>query len=246
MKKLSLEQILLKGRECFERREFKKALYFLNEVIDSDSNNTEGYFLMANIFHMQGQIGKAIKAFQKVLELDPNHTDASISLSVLLNDIGRYEEAQKIFNAANAKVKNTTQGIEDTHINKKFSSKHHELAELYFSYQRYDEALFEYNKASGLDPDNLEVRIKISKTYAKKGFISKAFEELKKLKNEYPGYVPARMALGLLFYGNGNILEAQNEWQNVLSLNPANEEAKMYLGLSSGATETSLEAVQSL
>ncbi len=241
MNQHSIEQILQKGRESFERREFKKAIYLLNEVVESDPYKTDAYFLLANIFHMQGQIGKAIKAFHKVLELDANHTDASISLSVLLNDIGRYEEAQKIFESANEKVKNTTQGVEDIHVNKKFASKHHELAELYFSYQRYEEALFEYNKSSGLDPDNLEIRIKIAKTYAKKGFVSKAFEELKKVKNEYPGYVPARMALGLLYYGNGNILEAQNEWQNTLALNPANEEAKMYLNLSQEATETSLE-----
>ena len=58
-----------------------------------------------------------------------------------------------------------------------------------------------------LDPDNLELRIKIAKTYTKKGFTSKAFEELKRLKNEQPGYMPARIALGLLYYGNGNIIE---------------------------------------
>ena len=189
---------------------------------------------------MKGEIGKAIKAFQKTLELDSNNIDASISLSVLLNDIGRYEEAQKVFDKANKKVKSTNIGIEDSHINNKFSQKHYELAELYFSYQRYDEALFEYNKAIGLAPNNLELRIKLAKVYSKKGFISKAFEELKKVKAEYPGYVPARMALGLLYYGNGDVLEAQNEWQNVLALSPVNEEAKMYLNLAREATETSL------
>jgi tetratricopeptide (TPR) repeat protein len=111
---------------------------------------------------------------------------------------------------------------------------------MYASYGRYDEALFEYNKAASLDVDNLEIRIKIAKNYTKKGFISKALDELKRLKNENPGYMPGRIALGLLYYGNGNIIEAQAEWQNVLSREPGHPEASMYVNLSRGATETTV------
>ena len=74
--------------------------------------------------------------------------------------------------------------IEDVHINKKFSVKHFELAELYLTYNRFDEALFEYKKSSALDPENLDIKLKMAKVLAKKGFISKAIDELKKLKNE--------------------------------------------------------------
>ena len=212
----------------------------LEEVIALNPKHSEAYFYMGNIFHIQGQLGKAIKAFNKVLELDPNHTDASISLSVILNDIGRYEEAQKIFDAANEKVKNKDFGIQDPHLNKKFALKHFELAEMYFSYGRMEEALFEYNKSYGLDPDNLEIRIKIAKVYSKKGYFSKAFEELRKLKSESPNYIPARIALGLLHYGKGNAIEAQSEWQAALHKDPENPELQMYLSLSNNATETNL------
>ncbi|MBL7664167.1 MAG: tetratricopeptide repeat protein [Bacteriovoracaceae bacterium] len=240
MNQQELNRLFNNGKLCFEQQEYRKAQMIFNEIIENDENKTEAFFYLANIFHIKGELGKAIKAFQKVLTLDPNYTDAAISLSVLLNDIGRYEEARSIFDSANEKVKKTTQGIEDSHINKKFAIKHEELAELYLSYNRYDEAVFEFNKAIGLNPENLELRIKLAKVYSKKGFVSKATEELKKLKNEYPGYIPCRIALGLLQYGNGNILEAHTEWQNVLSIEPKNEEAKMYLNLSKDAQETNL------
>lgn len=233
-------KLLNKAKELFANNILKDSLVLLEDVVEINANNTEAYFYMGNIFHIKGQLGKAIKAFNKVLELDPSHTDASISLSVILNDIGHYEEAQKIFDKANKHVKQESQGIDDPHLNKKFSLKHYEIGEMYFAYNRYDEALFEYNKAIGLDPDNLEIRIKIAKVYSKKGYISKSFDELKKLKREYPGYIPARIALGLLYYGNGNIIEAQSEWQNALSKDPKNSELSMYLNLSKGATETSL------
>ena len=130
--------------------------------------------------------------------------------------------------------------MEDKHINKKFASKHYEIADLYLSYNRYDEALFEYNKVIALDSENLEAKIKIAKVYAKKGFIAKAIEELRTLKNEEPNYAPARIALGVIHYGNGNVLEAQTEWEKVLLKDPFHSEASRYLNLSRTATDTSL------
>lgn len=233
-------EIFNKAKESFQANQLKTSLELLEEVINLNSNHTEAYFLSGNIFHIKGQLGKAIKAFKKVLELDSNHTDAAISLSVIYNDIGKYEEAKAIFDNANKRVKSEPTGVNDSHLNKKFSQKHFELAEMYYSYNRFDEALFEYNKATGLDPDNLSIRIKVAKVYSKKGYISRAIEELKKLKSEYPDYISARVALGLLYYGNGNILEAQTEWQNALAKDPKNEEIQMYLNLSQSATETRL------
>lgn len=241
MESVKFNDLLKKAKDAFQRNDLKTASLLLNEVIEQNPNSTEGFFHLANVFHVRGELGKAIKAFQRVLELDPHHTDAAISLSVIYNDIGKYEEAKSIFEKANNQVKNTQgQGLADPHLNKKFSLKHYELAEMYASYGRYDEALFEYNKAATLDSDNLEIRIKIAKNYTKKGFTSKAFDELKRLKNEHPGYMPARIALGLLYYGNGNIIEAQAEWQNVLSREPNHPEASMYVNLSRGATETTV------
>lgn len=241
MENVKLSDLLKKAKEAFQKNDLKTASLFLNEIIEQNPNATEAFFYLANVFHVRGELGKAIKAFQRVLELDPHHTDAAISLSVIYNDIGKYEEAKAIFEKANNQVKNNqSQGVSDPHLNKKFSLKHYEIAEMYASYGRADEALFEYNKAATLDPDNLEIRIKIAKTYTKKGFTSKAFDELKRLKNEQPGYMPARIAMGLLYYGNGNIIEAQAEWQNVLSREPAHPEATMYMQLSRSATETNI------
>jgi tetratricopeptide (TPR) repeat protein len=234
-------ELINKAKDFFNKRDYKNSLTVLNEIIETEDKNSEAFFLMGNIFHMKGQIGKAIKAFNKVVEIDPKHTEAAISLSVLYNDIGKYEKAKTIFDKANDNVKKDTESFQDPHINKKFSLKHFELAEMYFSYNRYEEAIFEYDKAIGLDPGNLEIRIKVAKVYSKKGFKSKSMEVLRKLKSENPSYLPARIALGLLYFGNGNVLEAQSEWYNVLNMDPNNQEAKMYLDLSNkSATETKL------
>lgn len=211
-------------------------------MININPKSSESYFSIGNIFHIQGQLGKAVKAFNQALVIDPDHTDAAICLSVILNDIGRYDDAKKIFDRANSRIKNAEVGVEDPHINKKFSAKHFEVAEMYFSYSRYDEALIEYNKASALTPENFDIKMKVAKVYSKKGFTGKAFEVLRQLRSESPNYIPARVALGLLHYGRGNTIEAQSEWQNALKKEPKNEEVLMYLNLSRNATETNLNS----
>jgi tetratricopeptide (TPR) repeat protein len=244
MENLTVVDLLNSAKDLFNKRDYQRSQALFSEVLKKDDKNSEAYFHLGNIFHLNGEIGKAIKAFDRVLTIDPCHTDAAISLSVLYNDIGQYQEAKRIFDMANERVKNKAAGstsrVEDIHINKKFSAKHYELAEMYLSYGRFDEALFEYNKASALDPENLLARVKVAKVYAKKGFTAKAFDELRKLKNEYPNYLPCRIALGVLHYANGNIIDAQNEWKKILAQDPHNSEAAMYLNLSKAATETNV------
>ncbi len=220
----------------------KEAEELFHETILLNPKNPKPFFALGNIYHRRGEIGKAIKAFSKVLELDPCHTEAAISLSVIYNDIGKYEEAKKIFETASERVKNnvTSDSMGDVHVNKKFAQRHFELAEQYFTYAKYDDALFEYAKASSLDPENDEIKLKIAKVYAKKGLVNKAIEDLRKLKAERPHYIPARLALGLIFYGSGKIIEAQQEWLKILSIAPDNTEAKTYLSLAESATETTL------
>ncbi len=242
MNSLHERNLIEQGKELFNRGDLIKAVEVFGEVTELNPKNSDAYFYLANIFHTKGEIGKAIRAFNNVLKIDPENTDASISLSILYNDIGRYEEGKKIFDKTNERVKNSDleSKVEDRHVNKKFAAKHFELGELYVTYNRFDEALYEYNKAVSLNADNLDARIKVAKVYAQKGFKSKALDELKKLRNERPDFLAGRVALGVFYYGNGNILEAQAEWTKVLNKESGHSEAKMYMNLSQSASETSV------
>ena len=91
-------------------------------------------------------------------------------------------------------------------------------------------------EALGIIPIS-KVKSEIGKAFGKE--ISS--RELKILKNEEPNYALARVALGIIHYGNGDVLEAQSEWEKVLLKDPFNQEAAMYLNLSKTATETTLK-----
>jgi len=235
-----IRKAIEEGCALYENKKLDAAKAVFQSIIDREEKCTEAYYYLGNILHAQGELGRAIRCFNKVLELEPQHTDASLCLSVILNDIGRYEEAQAVYNKADQQVGVESGGVDDLHINKKFALKHYDLAEQYAAYHRYDEAVFEYDKAIGLDPSNIEMKIKLAQAYAKKGYMDRSIEELQKAKKENPYEASLRMALGLTYFGMGKVIEAQSEWQEVLQQDPTHPEARMYMDLSQASNETRL------
>ena len=201
------------------------------QKVQSEPRNADGHYLLGVSQYFQGRLKGAIASLRAALELDPRHTDAAICLSVLLNDIGRYDDARGVFEQANQSVAHR-QSSSEIAIDRKFAVKHLELADLYFRYRRYDESIEEYSKAATLDPTSLEIRIRRAKAYSRKGYVSRAMQELEQLRNENPAYTPARIQLGLLHYSQGNQLDAEIEWESVLKTDPAHREARAYLEMS--------------
>jgi len=215
-------------QELIRRREYGHAQELLDEQIQKKRNLAENHYLLGVVCHFKGDLRRAAFHLKQALEHDPSHTDAAICLSVLYNDVGKYDQAKSVFEQANYSVvhKQTSQKIG---INKKFAVKHLEIADLYFRYRRYDEAIDEYTKAANLDPTTLQVFIRRAKAFAKRGFVSRAQSELELLKREHHEFIEARVQLGLLHFSQGNLLDAELEWESALRLSPKNEELHQYL-----------------
>ena len=63
-------------------------------------------------------------------------------------------------------------------------------------------------------------------------------QELQQLKAEAPEFLPARIQLGLLHYSQGNVLDAELEWEGVCAVDPTNREALAYLDMARRARVT--------
>lgn len=215
-------------QELLSKRHYAEAERLIQERLTREPDSADAHYLAGVCHYFQGRLGPTVEELKRSLAIDPRHTDAAICLSVLLNDIGKYDDARKVFDQANQSVVHKRQG-EDLAIDRKFAVKHMELADLYFRYRRYDQAIEEYGKAALLDPTTLEIRIRRAKAYAKKGFLTRAMQELQQLKREHAGFIPARIQLGLLHYSQGNLLDAELEWESIAEQDPSNREAHAYL-----------------
>jgi tetratricopeptide (TPR) repeat protein len=221
-------------QELLGRREFARAGELIHERLRDEPESADAHYLKGVLHYFQGQLGPTVESLKRSLEIDPRHTDAAICLSVLYNDIGKYDDARKVFEQANQSVVQKRAG-QDSGIDRNFAVKHLELADLYFRYRRWDEAIEEYGKAALLDPTVMDIRIRRAKAFAKKGFLTRAMQELQQLKAEHPRYAPARIQLGLLHYSQGNVLDAELEWEGVAEIDPTNREAAGYLAMAKQA-----------
>jgi len=221
-------------QDLIAKRRFSDAETLLRNRLRVDNQNPDTHYLLGVMYYFQGQIGLTVENLKKALAIDPKHTDAAVCLSVLFNDIGKYDDAKRVFEQANQSI-TFKQSSGDFEIDRKFAVKHLEMADLYFRYRRYDEAIEEYGKAARLDPFTLDIRIRRAKAYAKKGFFTRSMQELQQLKREQPQFTPARIQLGLLHYSQGNILDAELEWESVVDADPENREAQAYLQMAKKA-----------
>ncbi len=233
------QQLIDEARTAFIDGDYQTAEPLLNQPTLINSKNTEVFQMLATIYYDQGKFNKAIKTFKKALQIDPTYTDAAVGLSIILNDIGRYDEAKKVFEEAKALLDSKKQASEPN-INEKFASKHAELGDLYLQHKRYNESIEQYQKAQQLSEKKVDYVNRIAECYVQSGQKDKAIKELKALLQVDQKLVAPRLKLGLILYNSHHIAEAVDQWENILRYDPNNQEALRYLKMAQAAGVTTL------
>lgn len=234
------DDMLSEGRGYFINGNYKMAEPILNQLLLKNNRNPEVYQMLATMYYDKGQFSKAIKTFKRALEIDPTYTDASVGLSIILNDLGKYEEGKQIFLDAQMQLEKKT-GKQDPFVDEKLASKHEELADLYYQYKRYNEALDQLLKAQKLSSRKAEITLRISEVYVQLGQTDRAIKDLRTLIRDYPHLIPARLKLGAIYYNSNNIAEATEQWENILIRDPQHPEALRYLKMAQAAGITSID-----
>lgn len=213
----------------------------LQDLDSAGESTAEIQYLLGTIYHRENNLAEAVEKFKRALQMDSNFTDAAISLSIIYNDTGHYQEGKQIFEQAEKSALNKSGSVNPSIVlSREIASRHVELGDLYRKLQRFDEAANEYLKASRVDPENIDSRILLAKTHGQRGQMKIAQQELEKLCQEHPDHVPARVHLALLYYAVGNVVDAQIELQEAQMKDPNNSQVRMYLDMTRQATESVL------
>ena len=164
---VELQSLLKAAKEHFNKGHYKLAEPLLLQLENENLQSPDLYYMLATIFFDRGQLKKAIALFRKSLEVDPSFTDSSVGLSIILNDLGRYDEAKQIFETAYTNMKAKQSGGIDKNLNEKLANKHAELGQLYMLHDMFEQAAEEYTKASKLCPSNSEYKVLLGECHLK-------------------------------------------------------------------------------
>src|SRR5258708_13041569 len=87
------KQLLLLGREHYERREIEKAEPMLRQVLEKEDRLADVHDMLGVICHTRGNFAQAERHFERALSINPAYTEAALNLAVTYNDPGKYEAA---------------------------------------------------------------------------------------------------------------------------------------------------------
>ncbi|MFH1727378.1 MAG: tetratricopeptide repeat protein [Pseudomonadota bacterium] len=239
---LEIKKLIKIGKEAFDNRHYEKAEKYFKQVIKKKAKFPDIFNLLGLIYHEKGKYGMAHKAFEKALELNPNYTEASLNLSVVYNDLGKYKEAKEVYAKAK-KASDIDPGEIDPFVKGKLANLHYELGEVYKSISLHDEAINEFKKALIIRPTFVDIKTKLADTFKEQGNLEKAIKEYIDAKKIGKFYPSLNINLGIAYYSQGKYDKARTEWEEVLSKDPENKRAPMYLKLLElGAKEPKVRA----
>ena len=213
--KSELRHALNVGREHYKAGELDRAEPFLLEVLKQHDGFADVHNMIGVIRHQRGQLEVATQSFERALAINPGYTEAALNLAVCYNELGRYDDATRVYRRASGEREDEG------------------AAPLAFVRQReeHDEADGPARTPLPLCPPSSDIRTTLGTALRDSGRVDEAITELTALRDASPNYLPARLQLGVAYWSANRFDEARSEWEFVLSRDPGNRSAKVYLAM---------------
>ena len=222
-----VKQLLMLGREHYDRREYDRAERLLRQVLEVTDRYADVYNMLAVILHDRGDFHAAERNFERAVELNPNYTEALLNLAVTYNDLGKYEAARRVY--ARIRREDGPSAVMDPYVRGKIANMHADVAKAYADAGNRAEAIQELEKAVGLCPAFADLQARLGTLHRDGDDFVRARVHYEAARAANPQFAPARVLLGVTLLSLGESDLAVAEWREVLTIDPENRSAKMYL-----------------
>lgn len=226
----TIKELITIGKQHFDNKEYARAESYLKRALEQSGRYADVLNMLGVISHVEGRFASAIDFFRKALEINPRYTEATLNLAVLYNDLGQYAEAKKLYGKLKGVSGKANTQIEPV-LRGKLSNLHADIGDIYRSIGLYSHAIEEYKKALNLNSNYFDIRTKLGQALREHGKALDSVRELKSVLDKNKKYSPALVQLGITYYTMGKIKDAKEQWGEVISAEPGNEYARMYLRL---------------
>ncbi len=228
------ELLLARARERFVVQDYYGAVHLLESVVDSGRAFADVHHLLGVSLSLLGQADRALGELGRALELNPRYVEALIHQGLVLNELGRTDEAQDSFGRAAEHLSKPTAGLPSP-VAAQLANRHAELAETYAAAGAVSRAIEQYQSALELGPEFHDLRYRMARLLLEAGRPLEAREALEEVVNARPNFVDAEAALGLAHYLSGDAGGARSIWQACLDRRPENARVEAYLAMLSRA-----------
>ena len=93
----AMDLLLRRGKEALEDGQPEIAVEHFTALVDHAPDFAEGYFGRASSYYSLGLTGPALQDIETVLRLNPRHFEAMTGLAVVMEELGRSQDALEIY-----------------------------------------------------------------------------------------------------------------------------------------------------
>ncbi len=224
-----LAGLIRSGKNAFGKMDYRRAERHLRAAVEGGAEYPDIHYTLGLIEHQRGNYRQAVEQFEKAVTLNPDYTEALLSLSITLNDMGLYEEARTAYDRASMILSRHGVPPERNMVRGRLANLHKELGELYLALGQHDEAISEYRKALSVAPGYPDLRVRLVSALREAGHPEQALAEVEAFLSESPGNAAALTQKGILMYLSGNRAKARHAWEEALYRDPLNRVVQVYL-----------------
>jgi tetratricopeptide (TPR) repeat protein len=221
-------EVVARGVSAWERDDFEAALSTFLEVLEehpyfADVHNKAGLCLA-----MLGRQSEGLAHFEAAIKLNSAYAEAHLNRGIVLNELGRHDEAHAAF--VRAEELDTRDSVAfPSDVGNRIAVTHAQLGDLYLVANRPQEAAKHYRSALDIRPRFMDIRSKFAESLIELGDLNKAREELDTILEARPGFVGARIRLGVVLHRLGDNQAAVREWMRCAADDPEDMRPRAYL-----------------
>ncbi len=224
-------QAIERGMVAWEQDNFGLALACFQMVLDEhpdfpDVRNKAGLCLA-----MLGDLRGAVEQLDEAVAINPRYAEAHLNRAVVLNELGRFDEARSSFTRA-AELERHSEYPAD--LGNQLAIAHARVGDLYLDCSRPKKAVEEYLAALEVRPGFLDIRSKLARAYVDLGRLAEARQELLSILELNPDFTAARVRLGMVLQRTGDRVGAVREWKRCAVEDPGDVRVQAYLASAAG------------
>jgi tetratricopeptide (TPR) repeat protein len=182
------------------------AIHWLEVAVEKDAANKEAWYYLGRAYYTASRLPAARRAFDRVLELDPQNARAENNIGLIFESGGDSDEALAAYRNAIAWQKPNSPSREQPYLN---------LGSLLTTLDRAQDAIAPLQQATAIAPDDPQGHLRLGTAYLHLNQLSKAERELREAVRLAPGDAAAHYQLGRCYKQAGKTSAAKLEFDRV-------------------------------
>lgn len=210
---MSIQDAIDAGLLHHNAGDLAQARQIYEQILKVDADQPVVLHLLGVVAHQMNDNVKSIDLISKAVSLKPDFVDAHCNLGLVLEHIGRLDEAIASYRKAIA-------------INSRHPDAHLNLGNALTAIGKRKQAVESYKKALSLNPEFVEAHCNLGNVYRDLKKPHEAIESYKKALAMAPEFAGAHFGIGNAFGDLGRTDDALNSFKNALTANPDYHDAR--------------------